>query len=111
MRKSSTKCPACGANLTVRQVRAVGVFECPFCETKLEASENYAYWICASSVVVAIALAWAMGFNGLHFVIIAAVFWNLVVAFAINTVQFFILPKLEVWVPDDGSLGLRGGSK
>lgn len=111
MKRSGTKCPSCGANLTVRQVRAVGVFECPFCETKLEASDSYVYWICASSVIVAIALAWVMGFSGLHFVIIVAVFWNVAVAIGVNTVQFCILPRLEIYTPNDGSLGLWGGSK
>jgi hypothetical protein len=89
----------CGELLKPGQVAAAGFFECPNCETKLQASNQYARWIALGSLLFSVVASLALGFRG--FGLLYTVLLVFVVAdfLALNLLKHAVPPKIEVAVP------------
>jgi hypothetical protein len=89
----------CGAQLKRGQIVAAGSFECPNCQTKLQASNRYGRWIALCSLLFSVFTSLTLGYRGLH--LLYAVLLVLVVIdfLALNLVKYALPPKIEIAVP------------
>ena len=105
--KTTRSCPECGAALTSRDILAAGPFPCPSCQVLLQAPDSYGYLTALGSISLATAALVTLGFRGLHLLYSVLVVLVPVVYMAINCVKYVILPKIEIYLPEDAVLHLR----
>jgi len=103
-------CVQCGAPLRTEDILAAGPFPCPSCHTKLQAPNSYAGWIGLANLLISAAVSRVIGFSGLHLLYAVIVAWLPVQYLALSLVRYVIPPKIEIYLPKDASLNLRGRS-
>ena len=97
--KHQRKCPNCEALLSPWEIRGAGSFVCPYCATRLEPAESYAYWIGLANVAASTGLLLALGFRGFHLLYAVLLAWLSVQFIAINLLPWVVPPKIEIAKP------------
>jgi hypothetical protein len=90
--KRLSKCPHCAAMLQPWEIRGAGSFGCPYCETRLQASNSYGRRIDLANLLVSAAVFLALGLRGLHLVLAVVLVWWPVEFLAINLLIWVLPP-------------------
>jgi hypothetical protein len=104
-------CIECGALLKCEDIRAAGPFPCPTCHRQLQAPASYGRWIALGSLLVPAVAFGALGFGGLHLLFAVLLSWLPIDCLALNLVKYAILPRIEIYAPNDTTLRLRNGPR
>src|SRR5260370_27970863 len=108
MMKRPQNCVKCGATLTRKEILAAGPFQCPTCHTQLQAAESYGLWVGYGSALVDGLVFWAFGVRSLYLVLAVILAWFPSVCLTVNLLKYFIPPKIEIYLPKDATMRLRG---
>ena len=109
MKRPVRTCPKCGATLKYKDIRSGRPFSCPVCHTKLQVPGSYTQWSFWGSIVFETLVLAALGFRGIHLLCAVLVAFVPVLFLEVLFLKYLIPPKVEFYLPKNGSLHLRDG--
>ena len=87
----------------------MGPFACPICDAKLQADESYGSFIALSNLILSAGVLYKAGFDGFRLLCALPVAWLVIEFVAINFLKYLIPPTIEIYLPKDCTLRIRGG--
>jgi hypothetical protein len=109
MRRPIRKCVKCGSVLKPEHVVAAGPFSCTVCHTQLQAAGSYTQLIGWGSVLFPALLLAGVGLRGLRLLVAVLVAFVPVLYVATNFIKYLFPPRIELYLPEDGTLRLKNG--